>query len=135
MSSDKYFEGAFKLRCKANSISWISRDKVTKGLDIFESYKIFVSKSTGSPKKDFKVIGKTYIGKPFTACTDSLIPIGFLKPNYKLKNLSKYMSTKFLRFMVQTLKSSQNVTQIVYGFVPMQDLNSNSDIDWSVSIP
>lgn len=36
--------------------------------------------------------------------------------------------------MVQMLKSSQNVTQIVYGFVPMQDFTSDSDIDWTKPI-
>ena len=39
------------------------------------------------------------------------------------------MATKFLRFLVQMLKSSQNVTQIVYGFVPMQNFTSDSDIE------
>lgn len=29
---------------------------------------------------------------------------------------------------------SQNVTQIVYRFVPLQDFTLNSDIDWSQSI-
>lgn len=29
---------------------------------------------------------------------------------------------------------SQNVTQIVYRFVPLQDFTINSDIDWSQSI-
>ena len=32
------------------------------------------------------------------------------------------------------LKSSQNVTQIVYGFVPMQDFTVKSDIDWTASV-
>lgn len=44
------------------------------------------------------------------------------------------MATKFLRFLVQMLKSSQNVTQIVYGFVPMQDFTVKSDIDWTASV-
>lgn len=35
--------------------------------------------------------------------------------------------------MVSLVKSSQNTTQIVYRFVPMQDFNVTSDIDWSKS--
>lgn len=31
--------------------------------------------------------------------------------------------------MVSILKTSQNVKQIVYGFVPMQDFTASSDID------
>ena len=49
-------------------------------------------------------------------------------------SLQKYIKTKFLRFMVSILKTSQNVTQIVYRFVPMQDFTNNSDIDWNKSI-
>ena len=44
------------------------------------------------------------------------------------------MQTKFLRFLVQTVKVSQNVTQIVYKFVPMQDFTNASDINWRKSI-
>ena len=36
--------------------------------------------------------------------------------------------------MVGILKSSQNIYQIVYKFVPMQDFTNQSDIDWSKSI-
>ena len=36
--------------------------------------------------------------------------------------------------MVNVLKSSQNVTQIVYKFVPMQDFTNSSDINWSKAI-
>lgn len=36
--------------------------------------------------------------------------------------------------MVSILKMSQNVTQIVYRYVPLQDFTSSSDIDWSQSV-
>lgn len=37
--------------------------------------------------------------------------------------------------MVGILKVSQNLSQNVYQFVPMQDFTLSSDIDWSKSIP
>lgn len=134
ISSAEKFVGACELRCKGDTIRYISKDKVIKNTEIFKKYKIFISKSAGNPKNDFKVIGKAYVGKPFTACTDSLIPIGCFDTEIEAINLSKYMATKFLRFLVQMLKSSQNVTQIVYGFVPMQDFTVKSDIDWTASV-
>ena len=36
--------------------------------------------------------------------------------------------------MVSILKVSQNVTQIVYKFVPLQDFTNKSDIDWEQNI-
>jgi hypothetical protein len=36
--------------------------------------------------------------------------------------------------MVGVLKTSQNVLQNVYQFVPLQNFTSESDIDWNKSI-
>ena len=134
ISSAKPFENCCELRLKGNVIRYVSEDKIKKNVDVFNSFKIFVSKSAGAPGKDLKVIGVSYVGKPKTACTDSLIPIGCFDNEIEALNLQKYMSTKFLRFMVSILKMSQNVTQIVYGFVPIQDFTTKSDIDWTKPI-
>lgn len=47
---------------------------------------------------------------------------------------AKYIKTKFLRYIVGSLKVSQNVYQSVYQFVPLQDFTEKSDIDWSKSV-
>ncbi len=135
ISSPEKFDNCCELRIKGDGIRYISEDKVTKNIDVFNSYKIFISKSAGAPNKDKKVIGMSYVGKPKSACTDSLIPIGCFRDEIEAINLRSYMCTKFLRYMVSILKVSQNVTQIVYKYVPLQNFTENSDIDWSVSIP
>lgn len=134
ISSSKPFEKSCQLRIKGDVIRYITADKVTKSIDVFNAYKVFVSKSAGAPGKDLKIIGVSYVGAPQAACSDSLIPIGCFDNPIEAENLQKYMSTRFLRFMVSILKMSQNVTQIVYRYVPIQDFTENSDIDWSVSI-
>ncbi len=134
VSSINKFDGSCELRCKANEIRFIKEDIVTKNIDLFNSYKVFLSKSAGAPHTDKKVIGKPYIGLKKSACTDSLIPIGQFETLDQAENLKKYLETKFLRFMVTLVKASQNTTQIVYRFVPLQDFTNNSDIDWSQSI-
>lgn len=134
ISEDKPFDNCCKLRIKGNEIRYITSDKVKKCIDVFNAYKIFVSKSAGAPGKDLKIIGTAYVGEPHTACSDSLIPIGCFDNIIEAQNLQKYMTTRFLRFMVSILKMSQNVTQIVYRYVPLQDFTSSSDIDWSQSI-
>lgn len=134
VSEKDFFEGACELRCKANEIRYITQDKVTKNIELFNRFKIFISKSAGAPHTDKKVIGEPYIGERKTACTDSLIPIGDFDTLEEAENLQKYIKTKFLRFLVSLVKSSQNTTQIVYRFVPMQDFTIQSDIDWTKSI-
>ncbi len=134
VSKDTPFAGACELRCKANVIRYIKDDAVTKSRDIFDKYKVFISKSAGNPNSDAKVIGYPYVGVPKSACTDSLFPIGKFDTLAEAENLATYLKTKFLRYMVSILKTSQNVTQIVYGFVPMQDFTPTSDINWNESI-
>lgn len=126
--------GLFPIRCKADTIRYIDPTNIKKNLDIFSKYKVFISKSAGNPNSDMKVIGVPYVGNKMSACTDSLFTVGCFDLLEEAENLCKYMKTKFLRYLVSILKSSQNVTQIVYGYVPLQDFTSASDIDWSKSI-
>ena len=133
-SKKDYFDGAVKLYCKAGEIRWAEPSEITKGTDIVDKYKVFISKSAGSPGKDLKIIGNPYVGECGSACTDSLFPIGDFETFDEADNLRKYIQTRFLRFMVSVMKISQNVTQLVYKFVPLQDFTTSSDIDWSKSI-
>ena len=130
----------YELRCKYEEIRYIEKDKIIKNVEIADKWKIFISKGNGgagllTDNKQVSILGKPYIGKPKSVCTDSLIPIGSFNTEYQAKSLEKYIKTKFLRFMVGLLKVSQNVYQNVYQFVPLQDFSEKSDVNWSKSIP
>ena len=138
-SKAESFENAVAVQCAYEQVRFVARDSISKGTDFLESYKVFTSKGNGgagllTDGKPVNIIGKSYVGLPNMACTDSLIPFGKFKIITEAQNLQKYMSTKFLRFCVGILKVSQNLYQNVYSFVPLQDFTSNSDIDWSKSI-
>ena len=135
-SYTSYFDGAIELRCAHEEIRYISRDIVTKSKEFVDKWKVFTSKANGGAGtlgygKPVAIIGKAYIGKPNSVCTDSLLPFGCFSTEQEAVNLQKYMKTKFFRFCVGILKTSQNLCQIVYQFVPLQDFSSKSDIDWS----
>ncbi len=134
-TKNDFFNNAVKVYCKDGETRWIEQEKIKKGTDLVDKYKVFISKSAGDPDNDFKVIGKAFVGEKHSICTDTYFPVGNFDSQEEAINLCKYFSTKFLRFLVNVLKSSQNVTQIVYRFVPIQDFTANSDIDWSKSIP
>ena len=138
-SKAESFENAVAVQCAYEQVRFVARDSISKGTDFLESYKVFTSKGNGgagllTDGKPVNIIGKSYVGLPNMACTDSLIPFGKFKIITEAQNLQKYMSTKFLRFCVGILKVSQNLYQNVYSFVPLQDFTSNSDIDWNKSI-
>ena len=134
VSAEKGSFGLCELRCKANTIRFIKPCEIKKNIELFNCYKVFISKSAGNPNSDKNVIGIPYVGGKQTACTDSLFTIGMFDNMTETRNLQRYIKTKFLRYLVSILKTSQNVTQIVYGYVPIQDFTSQSDIDWSKSI-
>ena len=46
----------------------------------------------------------------------------------------KYIRTKFLRALVSAKKITQHATNRVYGYVPLQDFTSASDIEWNRSV-
>ena len=134
ITTSNFENGLVPIRCKENKIRYINPKLITKNVDVFKSYKVFVSKSAGNPNSDNKIIGTPYLGRKNEACTDSLIPFGCFENEEEAINLQKYLKTKFLRFMVRILKVSQNVYQNVYQFVPLQDFTNKSDIDWSKTI-
>ncbi len=139
ISSDTYFDGAIELRCAHEEIRYISRDMISRSQNILDKWKVFTSKGNGGAGtlgdgKPVAIIGKAYIGKPGSACTDSLLPFGNFSSKDEAVNLQKYMKTKFFRFCVGILKTSQNLYQIVYKFVPIQDFTTASDINWKKSI-
>ncbi|MGO1442546.1 MAG: restriction endonuclease, partial [Lactobacillus delbrueckii] len=47
----------------------------------------------------------------------------------------KYIKTKFCRTLLGTLKITQHNSISAWKNVPLQDFTSNSDIDWTKSIP
>jgi len=139
ITTENHFKDAIEVRCAYEQIRYIKKEDITKGTDLLNKWKIFTSKANGgagvlSDDKAVSILGKAYIGKPDSVCTDSLIPIGGFDTKIEAENLQKYMMSKFLRFMVGVLKVSQNLYQNVYQFVPLQDFTNNSDIDWSKSI-
>lgn len=135
----KPFKDSVKVQCAHEEFRFIERSKVTKNVEIMDAWKIFTSKGNGgagmlADDKPVAIIGRAFVAGPGCVCTDSLIPFGKFKTKEEAKNLKKYMETKFLRFFVGILKSSQNIYQVVYEYVPVQDFTSDSDIDWSCSV-
>ena len=128
-----------EIRCAFEKIKYIPKKMVKDNIEIMNNWKVFISKANGGAgllmdDGEVNILGKAYIGGPNSVCTDALIPVGLFKTKKEAENLQKYLSTKFVRFMVGILKASQNLTQIVYKFVPVQDFSDNSDIKWDKTV-
>ena len=84
--------------------------------------------------KQVAILGRSFVAEPGMICSGALIALGCFDSRLEAENLKKYMATKFLRFMVGLLKSSQALYQNVYQFVPLQNFGKDSDIDWDKTI-
>lgn len=81
------------------------------------------------------VMGAPTVSHTMSGFTDSFICIGLGDDEDAAKNCEKYIKTKFMRALLATLKRTGSITKDKWANVPLQDFTSNSDIDWSKSIP
>ncbi len=97
-------------------------------------YKVVLPKSNGSGAIG-EVLSTPILGEPILGYTQSFIGIGAFETETEADAALKYVKTKFMRTMLGILKVTQDNNTDVWKFVPLQDFTSNSDIDWSQSIP
>lgn len=139
MLSDIYHEGYYTVLCSRNSIKYINPIKLNKNLDIANKWKVFSSRANGAAglvneDEPVMVTSVPLVFGPKSVCTETSLPFGSYDNKTEAENLRKYMVSKFFRSMVGCLKTSQDIYQFAYTFVPLQDFTANSDIDWSKSV-
>jgi len=121
---------------KGKQIGYLEKNEVTKNTEWIDKYKVFTPRANniGTELNDDNL--NTFIGTPNTICTESYMVVG---ANLDLdalsaSNLCKYFTTKFARFQHSVGKASQDATSKTYQFIPLQNFNLDSDINWNVSI-
>ena len=110
--------------------SYISRDKVLKGSEYINRYKVLISQTSaehaGEPGKDgaFRILTSSMrVLKPEEVCTHSYLIAGFFSTQNEAENLLKYLKTKFVRFLILQCLSSIHLTKSTFSFVPIQDFS------------
>jgi len=139
MLSDNYQEGYYKVLCSRNTIRYIAPQKLSKNLDWAKKWKVFSSRANGAAglvneSEPVMVTSVPSVFGPNSVCTETSLPFGAFDNEQEALNLRKYMISKFFRCMVGCLKTSQDIYQVAYTFVPMQDFTAQSDIDWTKSV-
>lgn len=121
---------------KGKTVGYVERDEVKVRPEWIDSWKVFTPRANniGTELNDDNL--NTFIGKPNTICTESYMVIGaeLGLDKFLANNLSKYMTTKFVRYLHSLAKGSQDASAKTYRFIPLQDFSKDSDIDWSVSV-
>lgn len=112
---------------------WIRSEYIT-GPESFGTYRMVLSKANGTGKLGEK-LSSPHVIPPKMAVTQSFITIGCFVNADHADACLKYVKTKFARTLLGVLKITQDNPAKVWEHVPAQDFSSNSDIDWTKSVP
>ncbi len=117
---------------------WVRRDYID-GPESLDKYKVAVpaSRNAGGMLGDRPalVTGYSLLLEPGTGVTQTFITIGSFDTKAEGEACLKYFQSRFARVMLGILKVTQHNPRSTWKYVPNQDFSSNSDIDWSKSLP
>ena len=105
-------------------VGWVKSDIITNNHNIIKLYKVMIPPlGSGSDSFPHQILGKPFVAEPNTVCTETYLVAGVFTNQKNAINLSNYLVTKFLRFLVLLNKPTQHATSKVYAFVPQQDFS------------
>lgn len=119
--SKNYKDGLVKVYAN-HSQGYINRDKVKRGQEFINCWKVFIPEAVGSGNMETDVL-KPILGEKGSISTETYIMNGPYKNKTMAENAISYIKTNFFHFMLGLLKNTQHTTNKVYEFVPMQDFS------------
>jgi len=129
-----FFQGATKKKSgdltlfQNGGVGYISRDKIEKGIDLIDSWKVFIPRAgSGSDSFPHPILGKPFLGPPGSISTETYMAIGPFDSETQASNVITYITTRIFRLLVLLHKPSQDATRGVYAFVPAQDFTEDWD--------
>jgi site-specific DNA-methyltransferase (adenine-specific) len=101
---------------------YIARSEVKSGLHLIDSWKVFIPRAgSGSDSFPHTILGKPFLGRPGEISSETYNCIGPFTSEEQARSALSYISTKLFRFLVLLHKPSQDASQSVYSFVPLQE--------------
>ena len=107
------------------------RSKVTVGINMIDQWKIIISRLTaehaGQPDKNgqFRVLSTMEKLAPKEICSETYLVAGAFNTELEAENYLGYLKTKFVRFLLQQIAITQQLSRSTFGYVPMQNFKEN----------
>ncbi|MBV7432345.1 Eco57I restriction-modification methylase domain-containing protein [Dermabacteraceae bacterium TAE3-ERU5] len=108
----------------ARKVGYVSSRDVKKNIADVARPKVIFPK-TGWSGNDSKVLGIPMLIEGQSVCSQTYLYAPF-DTIQECTNFVRYYKTRFFRFLVSTLKITQDAMKRVYRYVPMQDFGSDS---------
>jgi site-specific DNA-methyltransferase (adenine-specific) len=103
---------------------YVARKEVAKNAEVIDKWKVFIPRAgSGSDAFPHSILGKPFLGKPGSISSETYMFIGPFIDEIEARNALTYIASQLFRLMVLLHKPSQDATQTVYTFVPMQDFS------------
>jgi hypothetical protein len=100
-------------------VGWIDRKEIPANPDWVDQWKVLMTAVQGtSGAVETKFLSKPRVSAPGTACTETYLVAGHFDNEIEANRYAKYLSTRFVRFLVSLRKVAQHATRDVYAFVP-----------------
>ena len=115
-------------------VRYVRKDYIRENGNTLERYTLLLPKANGAGHFG-ETLSPAIIAEPGMAYTQTFIGIGSFLTYAEAANVELYIKTKFARAMLGILKITQDNPGPKWKYVPLQDFTSQSDIDWSKSIP
>ena len=96
-----------------------------------DKWKVFVAKSNGTGAIG-EALSPPEVAPPNTISTQTFISFGGFTSEYGANSFAKYIKCKFTRSLLSVKKvTPDNARKDIRDFIPIQDFEEKSDIDWS----
>ena len=120
-ASKEYTPNKIKLY-QNGGVGYIDSKDIVKNSELIDKYKVLIPRAgSGSDSFPHAILGKPFVAEPGSACTETYIVLGSYDNRNECENLVSYVTTRFFRFLVLLIKSTQDAPSRVYQFVPTQD--------------
>jgi hypothetical protein len=129
-SSDDWLVGKKKSKSRKTKV-YLSKGREGYALDreftkekngLLRQWKVLIAKSSsGGDEIPHLVISEPIVSAPGTATANTHYVIEGVNNETEANNLAQYMKTRFFRFMVNLLRSNQNMRVDMYQFAPRLD--------------
>jgi site-specific DNA-methyltransferase (adenine-specific) len=123
----KEFVGGVKIYANPSlgRIGWVNKNKIEINKNWINKYKVLLPKA-GEGKGTYPnaIIAKPILSEKNSCCTETYIVIDVFDDKKKAENMSKYIKTRFFRFLVSLKKNTQDNPKNVFSFVPDLDMST-----------
>lgn len=108
---------------KSEYFAYVDSIKDTKRL--IDRWKVITPAAYGFVTKDintYNQIGRIFISEPNEVCTESFVFFDMSTKN-ECENLSSYLRTNFVKFLISIRKNKQHVTSKIFENIPLLDFS------------